>query len=322
MAAKAVLWQLAVLAGARSFDASSTRHPPSAVAFVQALRNGDADPVKAAWANVSMRGTKPGAYVHWDVPGGLAKQIEIEHTWHSLPGGTWDGNAVFMSMMIPMQDNEGGYMGTQMHGGIAHIQEQSLSIFSLWDCRSSKAQTVPYGSNCQHECTGEGCFTQCRTTAPIQQNVRYLQQVKYHHYDGQHVWWEWSINGNPLGQIGAPNCNGRQGFGDMVVGPSSGGFMEYPSDTPYGDCNAAYCNVGWRGPYFNNRALRPTQAHPEYNTACGTSSVLGYDNVDGWGSSSNPVISMQGGKGTQRSTTTGQNLWSQETKEKNSTLII
>jgi len=321
MVAKAVLWQLAALAGAHSFDVSSPSHPPSAVAFVQAVRRGDADPVSAAWANVSMRGTKPGAYVHYDLPRGTAKQTEIEHTWHSLPGNTWDGNGVFMSLMIAMEGGEGGYMGTQLHGGIGHLSEESLSIFSLWDCKEGGAQSAAYGNNCKHQCTGEGCFTQCRTTAAIQQGVKYLQQVKYHHDDGQHVWWEWSINGQALGQIGAPNCGGRHGYGDIVVG-GNGGFMEYPVDTPTGTCDAAYCNVGWRGPWFNNRAVHPTQAHPEYNTACPTSCVSGQDNVYGYGSSSNPVVNFQGGKGTTRTTQTNQNLWSSETNEKNTTFIV
>jgi hypothetical protein len=204
---------------------------------------------------------------------------------------------------------------------MGHTTEASQFIFSIWDC-SPSLPTQPYGKLCQHFCTGEGCFTQCKLEIQIQQNVRYVQEVKFLHDDGSHRWWEWYVNGAAYGQIGAPNCKGYHGYGNLVLG-GNGGFMEYPADTPYGDCNAAYVNVGWRGPWYNdNPCLMPTQAHPQYNTACPTNCVLGYDSVDGWGSSGNPIVSMQGGKGTQCNTKTGQNLWNSLTDAKNSTIIV
>jgi hypothetical protein len=308
MFAKLLLAQLAICIGAHGLNASFM-HPPAAVAYMQALAAGIADPAAVAWAKVSARGTRPGAYVHWDVPQGTSTHAQIEHTWRSLPeGGTNDGNFVFMSLMLNMEAGQGGYMGSQMHGGYNQPTESGLFIFSIWDY-SQSALTKPYGNNCKHQCTSEGCFTQCRVDTPIEKDVKYWQDVKMVNDDGNYKWWEWYINGAAHGQIGAPNSNGYRGYGNIVLGGNQG-FMEYPADTPYGDCNAAYCNVEWRGPWYNDdRSVMPTQAHPQYTQACQTQCVLGYDSVDGWGSNGNPIITMQGGKGTQCNTETGQNLW-------------
>jgi hypothetical protein len=310
MIAKLLFSQITACIGAHGFNASLV-HPPAAVAYVQALANGSADPLAAAWAKVSARGSAPGAYVHWDIPKGSSTHAQIEHTWRSSPSaGTQDGNGVFMSLMLNMEAGQGGYMGSQMYGKKSwlHDTEVSQFIFSLWDC-SSSLLTKPYGDLCKHQCTGEGCFTQCKVVMPISQNVKYWQDVKLHHDDGTYKWWEWYINGVAHGQIGAPNCNAYHGYGNLVLG-GNGGFMEYFAG---GDCNAAYVNVEWRGPwYHDDRSVMPSQAHPQYNTGCQTSCVLGYDAVDGWGSYGNPIVSMQGGKGTQCNTKTGQNLWNSQ----------
>jgi len=216
-----------------------------------------------------------------------SSDIEVDHQWTSIPAA-WEGegNAVFASMQFWFENGVGGYFGSQVWRQAANpqhwrngsrqllgtnvkVEETHAVVFSSWD-KDAQHKVAWAGPNCERF-GGEGVGSHCLIRFPFEANVAYTMRMATE--DGRH-WTGTIVNRKTggvttIGTLVFPDTPGYTGFGKLKQQGSA--FHEYFKTT---GCERQVVSAfGMSGPYFQDRAIMPVAATPDYRNDCNLSDV-------------------------------------------------
>jgi len=233
---------------------------------------------------IHVLGGPPGTYVNYNgIPTGASLDMQVDHLWVTMPTpDETQGNAVFASMQFWMQAGPGGYFGTQvwregadparwrngskqLSGSHVNADETHRVVFSMWD--GDSAHHVSWeGGNCERF-GGEGVGSHCMISYMLEEGRKYTLRVSLsddHRKMTGYVKDTSTGSETTIGTLVYPDLKGYQGFG--LINQQAQAFQEYfESSACEGQPLSA---IGLTGPYFQNRAVTPASATPDYHGTC------------------------------------------------------